>query len=289
MSTEEEFKIRKNSRKGNYAMNNQKPLPSISYFIFHISYLKRKSFRFTLIELLVVIAMIAILAGMLLPALNRARMAAKQTKCIGNQKQISLAFGNYTAEYNDFFPKWEWSTEDLGTGSSAWLSSFLRSKYLPFSAELLSCPLYSHKQEQFGKFLHDYRNTGSPYYAALFTSYGYNKGRVGSTCLALGKPDDDTIPPLKLNQIRRSPSQMLVTVDSYSRGGQPVPPENAPGFHVIDDAGYRYYEPDARNHNKNVTVVWGDLHVAALKINDPYNPYQTILQGAIQNSILRAD
>ena len=44
---------RKESRKENQTMNNRKTLSSISYFISHISYLKRKSLRFTLIELLV--------------------------------------------------------------------------------------------------------------------------------------------------------------------------------------------------------------------------------------------
>ena len=39
MNTEEEFKIRKNSREENQAMNNQQMLSTISYFIFHISYL----------------------------------------------------------------------------------------------------------------------------------------------------------------------------------------------------------------------------------------------------------
>jgi prepilin-type N-terminal cleavage/methylation domain-containing protein len=81
---------------------------------------KMKDRAFTLIELLLVIAIIAILAGLILPALASAKRKAQKTSCLSNFRQIGLAFKMYAGDNEDRFPDRRELKSSLPGGYMPW-------------------------------------------------------------------------------------------------------------------------------------------------------------------------
>ncbi|MEM9081962.1 MAG: prepilin-type N-terminal cleavage/methylation domain-containing protein [Planctomycetota bacterium] len=69
---------------------------------------------FTLIELLVVVAIIALLIGLLLPVLSRARVRAQMTGCLSNQRNLLIACALYASDEKDRMPHPNWGVQSMG-------------------------------------------------------------------------------------------------------------------------------------------------------------------------------
>ena len=208
---------------------------------------------FTLVELLVVISIIAILASLLLPALNTARLKAQSVQCSGNLRQIGICLTAYRNDFGGMYMP-------AGIGSDLW-SVYMSNNYMgQGKMGIFRCPAVA------------FFSTGS------YISYGYNYYHIATSYYYGGK----TVPSAKETQLR-NPSSTLTHVDSrhlnyMDRGNYVVNSYYSAVFAGVGGGAYA-------RHLGNINILWADGHVSPLRCTDPLNPYKELGAGNVNNPV----
>ena len=207
--------------------------------------------KFTLIELLIVIAIIAILASLLLPALNIAKERGRATNCISNLKQIGSAAIQYGDDNNGYFLHFEGMADRYSAMNR--LNGYLGGQANILSTEqhllqkVFRCPSAPHK-ERITPYGFSYNPQAAVYYTIpLFKLDKYPTKAGNAFSVEYG-----------------TPGNTIIAGDAYC----PTTPKSTNSCLTTGDNIASGYSLPCLRHNKTGNYVFVDGHVSTITFND---------------------
>ena len=227
---------------------------------------------FTLIELLVVIAIIAILAAILLPALNSARERGRAASCINNQKQLALACRSYVDNSDDFWMYTEKSEQKHSL--HGWATKLRKGNYVPSTKGpgntdrvSLYCP-----SANYSDYFDTLAEDNQPPYMLNSLLPVYHGGCGGLISYNASKPWEYGSKGIKDNIINNHSDFIILACKKYradyNKSENSFWEASQFSLKSRDDAGTGKHKMNTDVHNGAANYAFADGHVAAINAQE---------------------